>query len=108
MTSKKVKIDFYLPEFSATKIVSWKCHLDNQTNSRYDMILGTDLIYALRMYLRFCENIIISGNRPYRRCSAPMVDLRNYEFKSLTKKELNLKNPLLMCTLTNASNPRSQ
>ena len=29
-TSKKVNVDFCLPEFSATKIVSWKCHVDKK------------------------------------------------------------------------------
>ena len=28
-TSKKANIDFCLPEFSAAKIVTWKCHVKN-------------------------------------------------------------------------------
>ena len=27
----KVKIDFTLPEFSATQIVTWECHVDEYT-----------------------------------------------------------------------------
>ena len=34
MTSKKVEIYFYLPEFCVTKIVSWKFEVDRSTNSR--------------------------------------------------------------------------
>ena len=44
---KKVNIYFSLPIFSATKIVSWKFHVDNKTNSRNYMILGIDLLTAL-------------------------------------------------------------
>ena len=46
-TSKKVNIDFFSPDFSATKIVTWKFHVDESTNGIYDMILGRDLLTAL-------------------------------------------------------------
>ena len=59
MTSKKVNVDFCLPEFSATKIVTWKCHMDESTNGRYDMILGRDLLTALGLDLKFSENVLI-------------------------------------------------
>ena len=85
-TSKKVNVDFFLPEFSETKIVSWKFHLDNQNNSRYDMILVRYLIHALGLDIKFSENIIFGGDVPYQGCSAPMVDLNNYKVKSLTEK----------------------
>ena len=52
-TSKKVNVDFCLPEFSATKIVSWKCHVDKKTNSMYDMNLGRDLLTELGLDLNF-------------------------------------------------------
>ena len=52
-TSKKVNIDFWLPEFSATKIVMLKFHVDESTNGRYDMILGRDLLTALVLYMNF-------------------------------------------------------
>ena len=39
MTLKKVNVHFLPPKFSATKIVMWKCHVDESTNGRYDMIL---------------------------------------------------------------------
>ena len=60
--------------------------MDNKTNSRYDMILCRDLLTVLGLALIFSENIIIGGDRPYEGCSAPMVDLSNYEFKALTDK----------------------
>ena len=85
-TSKKANIDFCLPEFSATKIVSWKCHLDKKTNSRYDMILGRDLLSALGLDLNFSQNLIIGGEGPYEGCLEPMSDFSNYDFKYLTEK----------------------
>ena len=83
-TSKKVNLDFCLPEFSATKIVTWECHIRESTNSRYDMILGRDLLTALVMDLKFSDNIIIGGEGPYEQFSAPMVDGSNYYFNSIT------------------------
>ena len=60
--------------------------MDESTNGRYDMILGRDLITALGLDFKFSDNIIIGGDGPYQGCSAPMVDLSNYEVKSLTDK----------------------
>ena len=45
-TSMKMNVEFTLPEFGVTKIVTWKCHVTKATNSRYDMILGRDLLTA--------------------------------------------------------------
>ena len=50
------------------------------------MILGRDLLTALGMDLKFSEDVIIGGDGPYKGCSEPMVDLRNYEFESLMEK----------------------
>ena len=76
-TSKKVNVYFCLPEFSATKIVMWKCHVDKSTNGRYDMILGRDLITALVLYLKFSDNFILGGEGSYEGFSAPIVDVNN-------------------------------
>ena len=54
-TLKKVKIDFCLPVFSATKIVPWQCHVYESTNSKCDMILGRDLLTALGLDVKFSE-----------------------------------------------------
>ena len=63
-----------------------KCHIDEPTNGRYNMILGRDLITALGMDLKFSENVMNGGEGPYKGCSASMVDVNNYKFKFLTKK----------------------
>ena len=85
-TSKKVNVDFCLPEFSATKIVTWKYHVDKYTNGRYDIILGRYLLTALGLDIKFSENVIIGGEGPYEGCSEPMVDVSNYAFKYITDK----------------------
>ena len=67
MTSKKVNLEFSLPEFSATKIVTWKCHVYESTNGRYDMILGKYLVNVLALDLKFSENFILGGEGPYKK-----------------------------------------
>ena len=42
-TTIKVKVDFTLPALNAKNVVTWKCHVDESTNGRYNMILGQDL-----------------------------------------------------------------
>ena len=82
--STKGNVEFCLPEFGATKIVTRKCHITKSSNSRYNMILGRDLLTALGLDLKFSENIILESDGPYKGCSAPMVDVSTYDFKHLT------------------------
>ena len=58
-TSKKVNIDFFLPEFSAKKIVTWKFHVDESTKGIYDMILSRYLLTTMVLDLKFPDNVII-------------------------------------------------
>ena len=44
---------FFLTGIYCEKIVTWKCHVDESTNGRYNMILGRDLLTALVMDLKF-------------------------------------------------------
>ena len=85
-TSKKVNVDFFLTDFSATKKVTWKCNVDEFTNCIYDMILGRDLLNALGLDLKFSENVIIGGEGPEKGCLSHMVYVSNYYFKSITDK----------------------
>ena len=71
--------------------MSQKCHVDNKTNIRYDMILDRDLLTTLFLDLKFFKNIIIGGKGPYEGCLTPMVDLNNYEFKSLMENIIKLE-----------------
>ena len=40
----KVEIDFTLPTLSATNVTTCKCHVDDSSKGRYDMILGRYLL----------------------------------------------------------------
>ena len=85
-TSKKVNIYFCLPEFSAAKIVTWKCHVYESTNDRYNIILGRDILIAPGLDLKFSQSIIIGGEGPYEGCLAPMVDIINYNITFVKDK----------------------
>jgi predicted aspartyl protease len=54
-------VKFYLPEFSTQECVKWKFHVDsskNATKSRYDMILGRDLLEQLPLDIKFSDKTI--------------------------------------------------
>ena len=95
MTLKKLNVDICLPEFNVTKIVFCKFHIDFSTNSRYNVILGRELLTSLLLDIKFSRNVIICGEGPYEGFLSPMVDVRNYDFIALTEKYLNRKNHLL-------------
>ena len=49
-------INFTLPEFSSSRSIKWKVHVDNNTptnQARYDMIMGTDLMEELGVDISF-------------------------------------------------------
>ena len=52
-TNMKVEIDLTSPEFSATKIMTWDCNVDEYAKGRYDMILGRDIWIELVLNLKF-------------------------------------------------------
>ena len=85
-TSKKLNVEFLLPESSVKKIMMWKFHLDDSTNGRYDMVLGRDLLTALRLDIKFSDNIIIGREVPYEGCSSSIVDVINHDFNSIKDK----------------------
>ena len=66
--------------------MTWKCHIYETNNDRYEMILGIYLLTALGMDLKFSKNFVIGGYGPYEGCSAPMVDASNYNFNYLLDK----------------------
>jgi hypothetical protein len=54
-------VKFYLPEFSTQECVKWKFHVDNSKRvgkSRYDMILGRDLLEQLPPDIKFSDRTI--------------------------------------------------
>ena len=81
-TNLKFKIDFTLPKISATRIVMWKCHVDDSTKSRYDMILGGYKLSDLVLNLKISDHIIESDDETLKGSTSPMADMGTYEFKN--------------------------
>ena len=50
-----VKVEFYIPVLSVTKIVKWNCHEDDSIVDRYYMIMGRDLLTKLGTDLFFLQ-----------------------------------------------------
>ena len=90
-TNLKVKIDFNLPNLSATKIATWKCHVDNSAKGRYDMILGRYLLTTLGLNLKLSDHFIEADDGPFKGSTSPMVDMGTYEFKYLNTGNITPK-----------------
>ena len=78
ITNLKVKIDFTLPGISATKIVTWNCHVDHSSKRIYDMILGRDILTVLGSNIKLSDHVIESDDGPFKVLTAPIVDLGKY------------------------------
>ena len=55
ITTENVKIDFFLPEFSAMKTVTWKYHMDNSTEIRCGIIPGVYLLTSLGVDIKILD-----------------------------------------------------
>ena len=55
ITTENVKIDFFLPEFSAMKTVTWKYHMDNSTEIRCGIITGVYLLTSLGVDIKILD-----------------------------------------------------
>ena len=82
-TNLKVKIYSTLPELSATKIVTWNCHVGDCAKCRYDMILSRNLLTDLSLNLKLSDHVIESNDGPFKGSTAPMFHVGEYEFKEL-------------------------
>ena len=74
-TNLKVKIDFILPELSVKKIVTWNCHVDDSSKSRYYMNLGRYLLRYLLLNLKFYDNFIEAYDGTFKMSTTPMDDI---------------------------------
>jgi hypothetical protein len=82
-TNLKVQLRFKLPKFNRRKTITWDCYLDESeqdSNSQYDMIMGTDLIKELGLTLNFLDK-----SMTWESTTAPMVNLN----QSMTRFMLN-------------------
>jgi hypothetical protein len=54
-------VKLYIPEFSTQECVKWKCHVDSskqRVKSRYDMIIGRDLLKQLPLDIKFSDHTL--------------------------------------------------
>ena len=86
--------------------MTWKFHVADSTERRYDIILGRYLLTELVPDLKFSKKIIVGGDIPYEGCLAPMYGVTDYDFKPLMEKLSNQKNNLLICMSKNASSQK--
>jgi hypothetical protein len=66
-------LNFKLPEFDGRKVITWDCHLDESvqdSDSQYDMIMGTDLMKNPRLILSFVDK-----SMTWEGTTAPIVNL---------------------------------
>ena len=54
-TTENVKTEFFLPEFSAMKTVTWKYHMDNFTEIRCGIILSVYLLTSLGIDIKILD-----------------------------------------------------
>ena len=71
-TTRKANVTFLLPEFHKNRDIRWTMYVDesNNSSSRYDMIIGRDLMEELGIDLKFSTGEIIWDN-----ASIPMRDV---------------------------------
>jgi hypothetical protein len=56
--SERCVIHFSLPEFSPTRTIAWDMHVGTLDNVQYDMIIGNDLLQALKIDLKYTTSMI--------------------------------------------------
>ena len=59
------------------------CHVDDSAKSRYDIILGRDLLTELGLNIKISYHVIESDDVPFKEYTPPMVDIGTYEFKDI-------------------------
>ena len=63
--------------------MTWKCHVDDSTKVRYDIILRQEILTELGLYLKLYKHVIKVDYVPYKGSITPMVDFVTYIFKYL-------------------------
>ena len=75
LTTYKTNVEFVLPELDVTKSLTWSFHVnDSQKKSRYDMIIGQDLLLEIKLDLCFSDYTIKGKEGAYELCNSPMKD----------------------------------
>jgi hypothetical protein len=93
-------LNFKLPDLTGRKIITWDCYLDESeqdSDSQYDVIVGTDLMKDLGLTLNFLDE-----SMTWEGTTAPMINLN----QSMTRFMLNNISQMLQQqkTMLNAEN----
>ena len=60
ITTHNIKVTFCIPEFSSSRIISHRFHIDNNEGKSgigYDMIIGRDMMVQLGLLLEFNRQV---------------------------------------------------
>ena len=102
-TSYKAKVQFTLPELDSNKVINLECQVDNNNKeSRYDMIIGRDLLSELKFCVDFGNNEINCREGPFTGCSTRMKDINDVlaftGFDDSNINEINESEPVRKAT----------
>ena len=61
--------------------MSWEFHVYESADSRYDILLGRDILTALWLHLS-SQKKIEGGNGNFEKCTTPIANLGGYKLKS--------------------------
>jgi hypothetical protein len=83
-TSRTVNCQFSLPEFHKTKEIRWTMHVDETENtlSRYDMIIGRDLMEELGIDIKFS-----TGQVSWDNATIPLRDVSWFDEENIDRLE---------------------
>ena len=71
------------------KNVTWEFHVDDYAESRYNIILGIDLLMDCRLDLKFSEQTISRQEGPYEGFTEIVMGMITYEYKQLKQMDNN-------------------
>ena len=83
-TTHESEISFTLPEFSDTKLINWNFNIFQQKNIGYDIIIGRDLMQALKIDISFQNETIC-----WEGIEIPMRDYHRLRKWNLSKHEMH-------------------
>jgi hypothetical protein len=83
-TTKTCKIKFTLPAFHEHRDITWRAYVDESTSSlsRYDMIIGRDLLQELGINFLFSQELM-----EWDFATTPMLDPQMFDDKFITDLE---------------------
>ena len=81
-------MELVLPKLDATKSVTLNFHVDDlQKNSRFDMIIGRDVLLELNLDLCFSDCTVKGNGGGYKGCTVTMKDTSNLRDDAIFRNE---------------------